>query len=357
SMSSDDLSEYVDSSHDFYDLLGIATDAGDAEIRRAYRKTALKYHPDKNADNPAAIETFHLLQIAYDLLSDSSVRSQYDAARAARKHRQRQHELLEGKRRQMKEDLERRESFGLKRKRSPESADEEAKLRQLAEDGRRRRKERESMLREEMLREDVRKKQAQTTSESNDKSDDCVSEIDRTVKARWVRDGDLASLTKDELVTMFSAYGQVEGAFLLKDKKQRVRDGRERKLMGTGVVVFASVVSARAAVEDSKRQAEPRLNMMESIVSAASKAADSVERTATSPQSAPQSAPSTPAKPPPFAGLSSMPSTPASSFQSFTPASVKTSSSPSLQEITMMRLRMAEKKRLEEQIRKEEAAE
>lgn len=64
--------------NDYYDLLGISSDASDEEIRKAYRKLAVKYHPDKNPDNKEAEEKFKEISHAYEILNDKNKRSQYD---------------------------------------------------------------------------------------------------------------------------------------------------------------------------------------------------------------------------------------------------------------------------------------
>ncbi|KAI5297414.1 hypothetical protein KEM56_004838, partial [Ascosphaera pollenicola] len=61
-----------------YDTLGISPDATEAQLRSAYKKGALKYHPDKNAHNPEAEEKFKALSHAYEILSDSEKRQIYD---------------------------------------------------------------------------------------------------------------------------------------------------------------------------------------------------------------------------------------------------------------------------------------
>ncbi|KAL4734242.1 hypothetical protein BDV11DRAFT_58786 [Aspergillus similis] len=62
----------------FYDILGVDPSASDAQLRSAYKKGALKYHPDKNPNNPEAAETFKEMSKAYEVLSDPQKRSIYD---------------------------------------------------------------------------------------------------------------------------------------------------------------------------------------------------------------------------------------------------------------------------------------
>ena len=63
---------------DYYEVLGVAKTATDAELKSAYRKLAKKYHPDLNKDNKEAEEKFKEVNEAYEVLSDSSKRQKYD---------------------------------------------------------------------------------------------------------------------------------------------------------------------------------------------------------------------------------------------------------------------------------------
>ena len=61
-----------------YETLGVVRDASQSEIRKAYRKRALQYHPDKNAGDAQAELLFHRVAVAYRVLSDPSSRARYD---------------------------------------------------------------------------------------------------------------------------------------------------------------------------------------------------------------------------------------------------------------------------------------
>jgi molecular chaperone DnaJ len=63
---------------DFYEILGLAKNASDDEIKKAYRKLAMKYHPDRNPDSKQAEDKFKEAKEAYEMLSDPQKREAYD---------------------------------------------------------------------------------------------------------------------------------------------------------------------------------------------------------------------------------------------------------------------------------------
>ena len=63
---------------DYYDVLGVDSDASQDEIKKAYRKKAMEYHPDRNPDDPEAEQKFKEASEAYDVLSDPETRQRYD---------------------------------------------------------------------------------------------------------------------------------------------------------------------------------------------------------------------------------------------------------------------------------------
>lgn len=66
------------SKRDYYEILGVDRNADDAVLKKAYRKLAMKYHPDRNPDNDEAEQKFKELNEAYEVLSDKEKRNMYD---------------------------------------------------------------------------------------------------------------------------------------------------------------------------------------------------------------------------------------------------------------------------------------
>jgi len=95
---------------DLYLLLETTQNASKDDIKKAYRKKALKCHPDKNPNNPHATKIFHQLQHALAILIDDAARKAYDSVLKARKTNELKNSQLDEKRKRAKQQLEERES-------------------------------------------------------------------------------------------------------------------------------------------------------------------------------------------------------------------------------------------------------
>jgi molecular chaperone DnaJ len=63
---------------DYYEVLGVSKDSSEADIKKAYRKQAIKFHPDKNPGDKEAEEKFKEAAEAYEILSNNEKRQRYD---------------------------------------------------------------------------------------------------------------------------------------------------------------------------------------------------------------------------------------------------------------------------------------
>lgn len=72
------LAGFFMSQRDYYEVLGVGRDADESELKKVYRKLAMKYHPDRNAGDAKAEEKFKEIKEAYEVLSDPNKRAAYD---------------------------------------------------------------------------------------------------------------------------------------------------------------------------------------------------------------------------------------------------------------------------------------
>ena len=383
-----DLKAHAASTTDFYALLDLPPTFTPKELDRAWRKTAFKYHPDKvGAADTAAREKFHLANIAYEIFCDASLRQLYDNAREARVRRRKQEELLQGKRREMKADLERREKaaggatvVGIKRAREEELDEQERlerEIRRIAEDGKRRRKEREEKLRMEMKREqeEAERRDLEAETAANGPPEiNSVTELERSVKVKFARVPLTESLDSASISSLFSVFGAIEHVSVLKDKRERCGPSKEKTLVGRALVVYKSIVGAHAAIDGWAQRGKGEVwASFQEVFWAEGKEPECLATLGDTAkeQSGPKPVVSTLASTPKRNGhglpnvaeTSPAFSTPAAngadlrrvpSFASFSSArnTPKTAvppvaGSPSLEELTMIRLRNAEKRRLE----------
>lgn len=332
-MANDDLLELAKSTDDYYALLdgNVHSGSTDKEIQSAYRKAALKSHPDKHKGDPGAVERFHKLQIAYNVLSDPAAKAAYDTARLAREAKARQYAMLEGKRKAMYDDLVKGENEALKRKRdgAGDATVEEMEMRRMAASNRQRRLDMEE-ARRKAREEAVLQEQQPVQTPTQDASSGTDSR-DRTIKVSWPREGHGLTVDQDALQSLFSDFGTIETIMVRPDKKIRLQDDGKKRLCGTAVIEYQSIVGAHAAVTHDRRDGgsggfwalAPKIEWITGKI--------------------PESLEANPPKP--------------SFGASFKRDTGTMATGPTLEEITLIRLRNAERKKLEDQIRAQEAEE
>ena len=294
---------------DYYTLLSLpfplaTTTSVEAQIRRAYRKTSLLYHPDKVRPTPENTRKFQLLQIALETLLDPAERAKYDSRLNARSLREVEANRLDARRGQLKRDLEEAErgpksgvlvmnggvastaagSSGTKRTLSQRDVDlariREANMQKLREANEKRQKLALAEQREEaenrMMREaeeSVEKKSdadgKRTDGYANDGDDaktangikergtdhneaeEDVGLSRRSVRVRWVKEGDGIEVDKDWIwrASEMAAEGaSVEDVMLRGDKRRKVEGFEKKVVCGNAVIIFKSVTAARSAV-------------------------------------------------------------------------------------------------------------
>ncbi|XP_075226797.1 dnaJ homolog subfamily C member 17 [Lycorma delicatula] len=201
---------------DLYDLLGVLQSASLDEIKSAYRKKALKCHPDKNPDNPKAGELFHQLSKALEVLLDSSARAAYNNVINAKKAAKLRHQALDSRRKKFKEELEAREKEAELSSRLggrvPSSKTDEEKLQAEIE---RLRKEGSKQLHEEI--EHVKQ---QVLEEQRNLASSVPTQ--KRLKVRWKSSKDdetNGGYNSENLDKMFSKYGDIEALAVSSKKK------------------------------------------------------------------------------------------------------------------------------------------
>mmetsp|Transcript_15137 Transcript_15137/g.61949 ORF Transcript_15137/g.61949 Transcript_15137/m.61949 type:complete len:284 (-) Transcript_15137:1449-2300(-) len=93
----------------YYSVLGVSPNATQKEISRAYRKAALRWHPDKNPGDERAAQMFENIYLAYEILSDEQLRKDVDIQRKVVAQDVERRQKMDVKRRKMRDDLETRE--------------------------------------------------------------------------------------------------------------------------------------------------------------------------------------------------------------------------------------------------------
>lgn len=213
---------------DLYELLDVSISCSEADIKKAYRKKALQCHPDKNPDNPNAAKEFQQLSAILEILTDEAARKAYDKVLKGRKEAELRKNALDGKRRKLREDLEKREREGFSAMKQKQKSAEEL----LKEEIDRLRKEGSKAVEEEM--EYVMQQVRSEAAHSNDISSKC------RIKVKWTcdkKDLNNGGYTEEMLRRFFLKYGDINALVMSAKKK------------GSALVEFKTKSAAEMAVD------------------------------------------------------------------------------------------------------------
>jgi len=216
----------------YYVVLEIIPDATEDIIKKAYKITSKRTHPDKNPNDPDAARKFQIVNKAYQILLDPKAKEAFDNVLRARKLRQHRDSVLDSKRKRMKEDLEDRERVCKKQKYDEQAAQRKLKLEieRMKQEGSRRRTEEE------------RKKQSTTTKEE----ETCNLS---PIKISWNRT--TSDYSKERLTSIFEMFGEVDYVVV----------GEKSKKKGSGMVAFKKVHSAIQAMSQPLGDSNNKLNL------------------------------------------------------------------------------------------------
>lgn len=229
---------------DLYGLLGIESTATTKEIKKAYRQKALTCHPDKNPDNPKAVELFHQLSQALEVLTDAAAKAAYDKICAAKKQAEERNKKLDSKRKKIKLDLEARE-----RQAEAQSQEEvqitrtlEEEIARLREEGSRQLEEEQRLIREQIQRERESHQHGGDHTQRNSGVERCSkSNVTPKLKLKWKckkDDETNGGYSHDILLKLLQKYGDVLNVIISSKKK------------GSAVAEFATVRAAELAVKN-----------------------------------------------------------------------------------------------------------
>ncbi|XP_021949967.1 dnaJ homolog subfamily C member 17 [Folsomia candida] len=206
---------------DLYKLLEVADTATESELKSAYRKKALKCHPDKNPDNPKAAELFMELSSALEILIDVKAREAYDKTRKAKQVNEARIKKLDSKRRKFKEDLERREKEAKESAEAAKSAsfesnsqalDEELlkkEIDRLKKEGSRALREEQELIRQQIIKE----QQDKMTLLHVHAIDNEGQKVRPKLKVKW---SSSVMIDEAKLKNIFQKYGEVTNIIVIK---------------------------------------------------------------------------------------------------------------------------------------------
>ncbi|XP_028396001.1 dnaJ homolog subfamily C member 17-like [Dendronephthya gigantea] len=219
----------------YYELLGVERHSTEKEITKAYRKKALKCHPDKNPDNPNAAELFHKLSKAFEVIGNPKAKAAYDATLRAKERARLRVQAYDSKRKRFKEDLEQREKSS-----QDDYIKEEVLVKNLEQEIERLREEGLKMLQkeQELMKQQIEEEREKTKSSLNT-GEDLTPKL---IKIRWKcqkNDPTNGGYSQELLQSVFIKHGNIKN-IVVSSKR------------GSAIIEFKDLKSAEMAIENEK---------------------------------------------------------------------------------------------------------
>lgn len=223
---------------DIYEILGLPLEASESEIKKAYRKKALKCHPDKNPDNPEAAAEFDQLQKILEVLLDAGTKKAYDKLLKGRKAAKLRAREADAKTQKLRAELEERERQAQEQPRLTEEERFRRELKRLEEEGRR-------LIEEELERvnktveEELRARDGTSRGKSEESKNSAPQGY--KIKVKWTTTDDWPGYSEEEIHRLFYKWGDINALVM----KQRTKKG-------TALIDYKTKQGADMAVQFEK---------------------------------------------------------------------------------------------------------
>ncbi|KAJ7204779.1 hypothetical protein GGX14DRAFT_646270 [Mycena pura] len=232
-----------------YELLTLTVDSTEQDIRTAYRQTSRKVHPDRNRNDPDAARKFHALTQAYELLLDPLRRLALDAKLRAKAARDARFKGFDAKRKTMLSELEERERAFKKAKMNQETdeASRREETERIKDEGRRMREERENGLRSRPS--DVRPPPVEDDADEAPSLDP----LDTTIRLKFKLSAHPDLATPAALSKLLAPFGATDTESIVVSSKAPKKSPDKPPKHATALVPFKQIGDAFAAVCASGR--------------------------------------------------------------------------------------------------------
>ncbi|XP_068216451.1 dnaJ homolog subfamily C member 17 isoform X1 [Palaemon carinicauda] len=200
---------------DFYEILDLKIDAGEKEIKKSYRKKALKCHPDKNPDNPDAAKEFDRLKKILEILLDPGARKAYNKVLKARKASKLRAQECDAKTQKLKSDLEERERRAQSQSHISEEERFRRELKRLEDEGQR-------IIEEELdkLNREVERDLKGTSGVNENKCTTKETDVGHKVKVKWTISRETPGYSEEDIRQLFYKWGDIN-AMVMKQKSKK----------------------------------------------------------------------------------------------------------------------------------------